>query len=162
VANYQRAARLDMPTKRSTRSAAGADTTAYRLDDQIGFLLRQVHQRHASTFAAAIGQGVTPTQWAALAKLAEIGACSQNQLGRLTAMDVATIKGVVDRLIRDGQAESRRDPDDARRIIVALTPKGRATYARLQPSAIEITSATLAPLSLKERDVIHRLLRKLL
>jgi len=30
--------------------------------------------------------------------LTETGPCSQNLLGRLTAMDVATIKGVIDRL----------------------------------------------------------------
>jgi hypothetical protein len=49
-------------------------------------------------FAKEIGINLTPTQWAALAKLTETGPCSQNQLGRLAAMDVATIKGVIDRL----------------------------------------------------------------
>ena len=43
-------------------------------------------------------EDLTPTQWAALAKLRELGDCSQNHLGRLTAMDAATIKEVVDRL----------------------------------------------------------------
>jgi MarR family transcriptional regulator, lower aerobic nicotinate degradation pathway regulator len=70
----------------------------YILDEQIGFILRQVWQRHATIFAKEIGINLTPTQWAALAKLTETGPCSQNQLGRLTAMDVATIKGVIDRL----------------------------------------------------------------
>ena len=45
---------------------------------------------------------VTTTQFAALAKLAEQGPLSQNQLGRATAMDAATIKGVVGRLVRGG------------------------------------------------------------
>src|SRR5262249_1640747 len=67
---------------------------SYILDEQIGFILRQVWQRHTTIFAREIGINLTPTQWAALSKLAETGPCSQNQLGRLTAMDVATIKGV--------------------------------------------------------------------
>ena len=40
--------------------------------------------------------------WAVLAKLTETGPCAQNVLGRLTAMDVATIKGVIDRLTARG------------------------------------------------------------
>ena len=61
---------------------------SYVLEEQIGFILRQVWQRHAAIFAREIGINLTPTQWAALAKLTETGPCSQNQLGRLTAMDV--------------------------------------------------------------------------
>ena len=64
---------------------------SYKLDDQVGFVLRQAQQRHAALFASLMIEGLTPTQWAALSKLAEIGATSQNRLGRLTAMDAATI-----------------------------------------------------------------------
>ena len=134
----------------------------YVLDAQVGFLLRQVYQRHAAIFAGAMGDELTSMQWAALAKLAEIGACSQNQLGRLTAMDAATIKGVVDRLVRDGHAETQRDPEDARRIQVALTPHGRATYRRLQVMAHRIRAKTVAPLLPREREIFLRMLRKLL
>jgi hypothetical protein len=68
----------------------------YVLDEQVGFALRQAQQRHTTIFAAKMIEDLTPTQWAALAKLRELGDCSQNHLGRLTAMDAATIKGVVD------------------------------------------------------------------
>ena len=78
----------------------------YVLDEQVGFILRQVWQRHSSIFSRDIGTNLTPTQWAALSKLAETGPCSQNQLGRLTAMDVATIKGVIDRLTARGLTET--------------------------------------------------------
>ncbi len=69
----------------------------YALDDQIGFILRKVSQRHTAIFAAAFAD-LTPPQWATLAKLYEEGPTSQNQLGRLVALDAATIKGIVDRL----------------------------------------------------------------
>src|ERR1700722_10722267 len=74
----------------------------YVLDEQVGFALRQAQQRHTTIFAAKMIEDLTPTQWAALAKLREVGDCSQNHLGRLTAMDAATIKGVVDRLTARG------------------------------------------------------------
>ena len=70
----------------------------YRLDDQVGFLLRVAMQRHTSIFMSRIVKGLTQTQFAALAKLREVGPCSQNQLGRLIYLDAATTKGVVDRL----------------------------------------------------------------
>src|SRR5882762_2867235 len=88
---------------------------SYVLEEQIGFILRQVWQRHATIFAREIGINLTPTQWAALAKLTETGPCSQNQLGRLTAMDVATIKGVIDRLTARGLTETSADPEDGRK-----------------------------------------------
>src|SRR4030081_2195113 len=93
----------------------------YVLDEQVGFILRQVWQRHATIFAREIGINLTPTQWAALAKLTETRPCSQNQLGRLTAMDVATIKGVIDRLTARGLTETSPDPEDGRRLMVRLT-----------------------------------------
>src|SRR5437879_8855092 len=96
----------------------------YVLEEQIGFILRQVWQRHATIFAREIGINLTPTQWAALAKLTETGPCSQNQLGRLTAMDVATIKGVIDRLTARGVTETSADPQDAPRLCVQQTRPG--------------------------------------
>src|SRR5262245_432885 len=91
------------------RKSARLAKPAYVLDEQVGFILRQVWQRHTAIFARDIGTNLTPTQWAALSKLAETGPCSQNQLGRLTAMDVATIKGVIDRLTARGLTETSPD-----------------------------------------------------
>jgi DNA-binding MarR family transcriptional regulator len=133
----------------------------YVLDNQIGFILRQVSQRHSLIFAELIGDDLTPTQWATLAKLAEIGPTSQNLLGRLTAMDAATIKGVVVRLLKRKLVETRSDPGDARRLVVQLTPAGEALVARLLPHALNITEVTLASLSSEERATLSALLAKL-
>ena len=134
---------------------------SYVLDDQIGFILRQVWQRHATIFAKEIGINLTPTQWAALAKLTETGPCSQNQLGRLTAMDVATIKGVIDRLTARGLTETSSDPKDGRRLLVSLTRARQAMAEKAAPNALAITKETLAPLDAKERETFVALLSKL-
>ncbi|TPQ36158.1 MarR family transcriptional regulator [Bradyrhizobium guangdongense] len=133
----------------------------YVLDEQVGFILRQVWQRHSAIFARDIGTNLTPTQWAALSKLAETGACSQNQLGRLTAMDVATIKGVIDRLTARGLTETSPDPEDGRRLQVSLTRAGQQLAEKVAPSALAITRETLAPLDAKERETLMALLNKL-
>lgn len=133
----------------------------YVLDEQVGFILRQVWQRHSSIFSRDIGTNLTPTQWAALSKLAETGPCSQNQLGRLTAMDVATIKGVIDRLTARGLTETSQDPEDGRRLLVSLTRAGQQLAEKVAPNALAITRETLAPLDAKEREMLMALLNKL-
>jgi DNA-binding MarR family transcriptional regulator len=134
---------------------------AYRLEEQVGFLLRQASQRHTGIFASLIGDETTPTQWAVLAKLMEVGACSQNALGRQTAMDAATVKGVVERLLRRGLVATRNDAGDARRIVVDLTGAGRRTVEACEPRALAITEATLQPLSAPERKTFVALLKRL-
>ncbi|MCK1300384.1 winged helix-turn-helix transcriptional regulator [Bradyrhizobium sp. 24] len=133
----------------------------YVLDEQVGFILRQVWQRHSAIFSREIGTNITPTQWAALSKLAEAGPCSQNQLGRLTAMDVATIKGVIDRLTARGLTETSQDPEDGRRLLVSLTRAGQQLAEKVAPNALAITRETLAPLEAKEREMLTALLNKL-
>src|SRR5690242_8222348 len=134
---------------------------AYILDEQIGFILRQVWQRHTTIFARDIGIGLTPTQWAAVSKLAETGPCSQNLLGRHTAMDVATIKGVIDRLTARGLTETSPDPEDGRRLLVSLTRAGQQLVEKAAPNAVAISRETLAPLDAKERETLMELLSKL-
>ncbi len=147
--------------KKNVKPAKVFNRPPYVLDEQVGFILRQVWQRHSSIFARDIGTNLTPTQWAALSKLAETGPCSQNQLGRLTAMDVATIKGVIDRLTARGLTETSQDPDDGRRLLVSLTRAGQQLAEKLAPNALAITRETLAPLDAKEREMLMALLNKL-
>ncbi len=132
----------------------------YHLDDQVGFILRRVQQRHLAIFADNIGD-LTPTQFATLAKLHESGDTSQNKLGRLTAMDAATIKGVIDRLKKRALIETVPDRRDQRRLIVKLTEAGRQSYATHVSAALEISRDTLEPLADKEKADFVRLLKKL-
>ena len=133
----------------------------YRLEEQVGFLLRRATQRHVAIFSEHMGEEVTPTRWAVLAKLYEAGPSSQNRLGRLTAMDAATIKGVVDRLIERGLIETQPDPTDARRRVIGLSEAGRRLVERSLGQAHAITRETLDPLTPAERAALLGFLRKL-
>lgn len=132
----------------------------YVLDDQIGYVLRRVTQRHLAIFSEAIPE-VTTTQFAVLARLHEMGPLSQNHLGRATAMDAATIKGVVGRLVRQGLVSTRPDAVDRRRLTVALSDAGRALFARLTDNAIAVSDHTLSPLAPDERAALLTLLSRL-
>lgn len=132
----------------------------YVLDDQIGYVLRRVTQRHLAIFSDAI-PAVTTTQFAVLARLAEMGPLGQNQLGRATAMDAATIKGVVDRLVRDGLLETAADLADKRRLTVALTVAGTNMFRHTADMALQVSHRTLAPLTAQEQTELLALLARL-
>ena len=133
----------------------------YVLDEQIGFQLRVAMQRHTSIFTSQMIEGLTQTQFASLAKLSEVGPCSQNHLGRLIFLDAATIKGVVDRLSLRGFLTASNDPTDKRRRAVVLTEEGRRVTEAAIKVAAQITADTLVPLTEEERRTVTRLLKKL-
>lgn len=132
----------------------------YRLTEQVGYSLRRANQRHVAIFSRFIGN-LTPTQFAALARLFECGPLSQNKLGRLTAMDSATIKGVVERLRQKGLIASRLDINDRRLRLVELTTAGEAAFRKAHDQALLARVETLAPLSAKEAAQFEVLLAKL-
>ena len=142
----------------------GSDTMTakpYVLEEQVGFILRLAGQRHSGIFQKHAPLGLTPTQFSVLIKVLELGECSQNELGRKTAMDVATIKGVVDRLRARDLVRVKPDPSDKRRALVVPTEGTKAIAKDLKDAGHRITNDTLAPLSAPERDAFLTLLAKL-
>lgn len=145
----------------ATKDKTPATDDSYILDEQIGYLLRLASQRHAGIFQEHAILTLTPTQFAALVRLAELGETSQNELGRRTAMDVATIKGVVDRLRGKGLVQFRADPTDKRRTLISIPKAHQGLKQALQDSGFEITRRTLEPLTAAEQKTFLRLLKKL-
>ena len=139
----------------------GVEALDYVLEEQVGFLLRLASQRHAVIFQKHSVANLTPTQFSTLIRISEQGEVSQNHLGRLAAMDVATIKGVVDRLKTKGLVQTHADLTDKRRMSISLTVKGVALIAELKHAGFEISKETLAPLTDSERETMIRLLTKL-
>jgi DNA-binding MarR family transcriptional regulator len=150
-----------MPRATPDQRPKNASTPAYLLDEQVGFLLRIAMQRHSTIFAAEIIENLTAPQFSALVKLLQVGPLSQNHLGRLIYLDVATIKGVVERLRARGFVTSKSDPRDARRHTIALTASGRRVVEAAIPMAAKITRKTLDPLSEKEQAALLQLLKKI-
>lgn len=155
-------ARPAVKTASMSKPAAAPVPGAYVLEEQIGFRIRKAHQRASQIFADIMAEfDVTPTQFAALAKLDELGAISQNQLGRLTAMDPATILGVVGRLYRQNWLRSRPAEDDARLMLIELTGEGALRIKHMKEKAARVTKQTLAPLSPDDAATLNRLLARI-
>ncbi|ABG31163.1 MarR family transcriptional regulator [Roseobacter denitrificans] len=146
-----------MPVSREHKTAR---TQPYRLDEQVGYLLRLATQRHAHILQEHLPHELTPTQFAALMRLAELGTCSQNELGRQIAVDAATIKGVVDRLRKKGFVETHPDAGDKRRLMLSLVSGLDDMIAALHETGFHISERTLDPLDPDERAEFVRLLKK--
>ena len=137
-------------------------TAAATLDEQVSHLLRSAHKRASSLFSGGLNDHqLTTAQYFAMARLHEVGQLSQNHLGRLTAMDPATIQGVIQRLKARGLIERNADKNDRRRKVLNLTTSGRSTIERLRALAQNANDAILAPLNPGEREVFLRLLKRL-
>lgn len=138
------------------------DDDRYVLEDQIGHLLRRAHQRATQIFLERFENvDLTPTQWAAMARLASEKTASQNHLGRMTAMDPATIQGVIRRLEARGLVGRTDDPNDRRRTLLRLTEEGEAMVEAVKATAFEVSSRALAPLDDADRHHLLAMLKKL-
>ena len=134
----------------------------YRLDDQVGHLLRRAYQRASSHLAGRIrALDLTPVQHATLIRLWEFGPLSQNQLGRLVAMPPANIHALVRRLEARGLVRRDPSPKDKRLLTVSLTEPGRKMAEALVPLDTAATADALKPLDPHERDALYAILKKL-
>lgn len=151
-----------MTAKRlKTRGEAPAGKP-YLVEDQIGFLIRRAHQRASAIFEQVMdGMDVTPVQYAALAKLHDLGPTSQNQLGRMVGIDPATMFGVAGRLARRGLVSPSVDPNDARLVLLTLTPTGRDIVEQMKARGPEVSARTLEPLSAEEAETLLALLARI-
>jgi len=141
-----------------SKTASSAASRPYRIEDQIGYLLRRAHQRASAIFQSGIGDpNITPTQYSSLAN-----ELSQNLLGRLVGMDKATMQGVVRRLKERGLVDSRPDPGDARRTLLSLTTEGKKLVNRLLLNGPAVSRETLKPLNAQEQKQLLDLLSRII
>jgi len=151
-----------MTAKRQKAEQEAPAGKPYLVEDQIGFLIRRAHQRASAIFEQVMdGMDVTPVQYAALAKLHDLGPTSQNQLGRLVGIDPATMFGVAGRLAKRGLVSPSVDPNDARLVLLALTPTGRDIVEQMKARGPEVSARTLEPLSAEEAETLLALLGRI-
>lgn len=134
----------------------------FRLDAQIGHVLRHAYHRASAHFAQRLKPyRLSPPQFATLARLRERGPTSQTCLGESVSMARANIHTMVERLQERGLVATSADPNDARRRIVDLTPAGHALLDELIPLDIASTEDAVAGLDEAERRTLYDLLRRI-
>lgn len=144
------------------RRAAKAGEHGYVFTDQVGHLLRKAYQRHAAIFQQTIADSqLTAAQFVVLCAVEQQGGCSMAEIVKTTAIDQATVRGVVDRLKARGLIAVSHDASDRRKVVVQLTRRGVELLERTIPQAREITEMTFGDLNPAERVAVVYLLRRL-
>lgn len=138
------------------------EANEYRVTEQVGHLLRKAYQRHLSIFQEnAADPNLTSVQFVTLCALHDLGPVSQTELVKATAVDQATIRGIIDRLKARGLIEISRDATDGRKVIMSLLPAGEAVLEEMYPRARTITEQTMRRLNAAEQVALLYLLRKI-
>jgi DNA-binding MarR family transcriptional regulator len=109
--------------------------------------------------------GLSPSTFEALVTLTRIAGetgVSQKRLADEIGVTPGTISIRVDRLVEEGLAERRPDPDSKRNSLVASTDKGRELFERVAPVHLANERRLLAGLSDEDTRRLVGLLRKLL
>jgi DNA-binding MarR family transcriptional regulator len=99
---------------------------------------------------------------ATLAYLRDHEDASQQALTQALMLDSNSCVLLLNELEASGFAERRRDPDDRRRHIVALTPAGRQALERAERAQESIEDDVLANLGPGERVTLKALLARAL
>ena len=76
-------------------------------------------------------------------------------------MDKVKVSRAVARLVAAGHVRKDANPADQRSTLLRLAPKGRRTYRRIVPQALDLESSLTSALAPGERDALAATLAKL-
>ena len=106
--------------------------------------------------------GIHLKELATLAYLRDHEEASQQALTQALMLDANSCVLLLNELETSGYAERRRDPDDRRRHIVALTAAGRQALERAERAQESIEDEVLAALGPEDRAALRSLLSRVL
>ncbi|RII82870.1 MarR family winged helix-turn-helix transcriptional regulator [Neopusillimonas maritima] len=151
-----------MADKNDPQSSADTLVARYDFSEQVGHLLRRAYQRHIALFQQTIPDTqLTAAQFVVLCAVKDSGACSLSEIVKRTAIDQATVRGVIDRLKARKLIAVRHDDVDRRKVLVSLTPVGMDLVGTMVPFAFEITEKTFNGFNPAERLALVYLLNKM-
>jgi DNA-binding MarR family transcriptional regulator len=148
-------------THRNATPSPGVDSPEATLGlHEPGHLFRRAHQHSVSCFNEVFGRAITPLQYAALRVLQEHPGIDQVTLAAAIALDTSTAAEIAVRLERDGWIVRELGARRQRRL--ELTPEGRRVIEDMLQSEAVLADRILDTLDTHERDVLMRLMHKLL
>jgi DNA-binding MarR family transcriptional regulator len=133
--------------------------TTPRVAERLGYLLKHAQMRHAELTGAAMRpHGITGRQCAVLIAIDDQEPQSQQEVAQRLGLDRTTMVALIDELQAKDLVGRRPDPQDRRRNVVALTPRGRETLTAALASTTQVEKTFLAPLSAADAKTFRRLL----
>jgi DNA-binding MarR family transcriptional regulator len=112
---------------------------------------RQVAQDHAHPLLAV---NLTMTQLKVMIQLSLSGGASGQDLARRAGVGLATMTGIIDRLVAQGQVSRQEDPADRRVRRLALTPAGEAAVEHVLAAGEQYREQLLQRLDLTALQIV--------
>jgi DNA-binding MarR family transcriptional regulator len=123
--------------------AASTMIEAQRLDRQLCFALYSTSLAMTKLYKPLLAPlGLTYPQYLALLVLWETDSIGVNDLGERLFLDSGTLTPLLKRMQAAGWVERERDQADERRVIVTLTPAGRALRRKAAQVPLALAQAT--------------------
>jgi len=89
-------------------------------------------------------EGCTVEQWRTLVLLVDGASHPMAEVAEFALLPAASLTRLIDRMVADNLAYRKADPEDRRRVLVHITPRGRALQRRLAERIERSQAAILA------------------
>jgi len=135
----------------------------YRIDESIGFLLRQLRfAMDRATDAEMTEHDLTGAQWGPLLAIDRGLAGTAAELSRLANIDTGAMTRMLNRLEAKGLLRRRRCAKDARVVRLELTDEGRRLCAEIPYCLSRVLNHLLRGFTGAELDALKSLIRRML
>jgi DNA-binding MarR family transcriptional regulator len=126
---------------------------------RLSLLATKINRAIAATYVRKFGR---PAQaWKIVTVLGAFGALSASQINAHTSLEMDKVTRIVDRLVQQGLATRVQDPDDRRRVVIALSARGKRVNARIERIIADMEREFLLVLSRNEREAFYAVLDRL-
>jgi MarR family transcriptional regulator, organic hydroperoxide resistance regulator len=134
----------------------------FQLGDYVPYLLSRAGVSLATNFTRELDQfGITLPMWRVMAALLDEGEQRLGDLARLTAIELSTLSRITATMEVKELVTRRRSGQDARAVLIGLTPEGRRKAEAIVPRALDCESTAVAGMSAEEVRTLKGLLHRL-
>jgi DNA-binding MarR family transcriptional regulator len=119
------------------------------LDERVSYRFSVIAKRHDQALAAMHAKklGISVNNWKIMREIGFFGPLSATELGERTSLDPDKITRAVDTLVQRSYVTRKDDETDRRRVVLALSARGRRVYDRIEQVASAMEMELLSVLT---------------
>jgi len=126
---------------------------------RLSLLATQINRAVANAYVKNFGRPAHA--WKVITVLGAFGPLSASQINSHTTLEMDKVSRIVDRLVEQGLATRGQDPDDRRRVVIALTARGKRVNAQIEQMIADMEREFLIALGPEQRESLYMLLDRL-
>lgn len=131
----------------------------YRFTDSVPYLLNRAGVALGERFTRRIASyGVTLPMYRVLAVLRQSGTKTLGDLSELVSVELSTLSRLISLMVKRGLVTRIRPPENARIVLIDVTPKGADLADELMQIAMHFEDTLISNLDKDQVDILKRLL----